>query len=60
MSKIIPLRRKGLNLTRMLTDGSLIPDVQKPTNKVLSKERKEELTKKLWPISNNITPDDTK
>ena len=58
MPKVIPFRRKGLNLTRIIADGSLIPDVQKPNNKTLSKERREELTKKLWPVSNNITPDD--
>ena len=58
MSKVIPLRRKGLNLTRMLADGSLIPDIQKPSNKILSKERREELTEKLWPVSEKNTPDE--
>lgn len=51
MSNVIPFRRKGLNLMRMLTNGRLIPDVQKPGNKLLSKKRREDMIRKLWPSS---------
>lgn len=59
MSKILPLRRKGLSLKRLLANGSVIPDVQKPNDKVLSKERREELTEKLWPTSKNSIRNNT-
>ena len=51
MPTVISFRRKGLNLTRMLADRSIMPDTQKPSNKVLSNKRRKKLTRKLWPVS---------